>query len=149
MKNTLILLFLVSLSISPLTYAQSSPSPVQVAKVQKLISLTGGYEIKKVSDQLKDQLINSIKPSYPKISSSQWDKIKSNMSTEELEIMTARAYLKYYNDQEIDQLIAFYESPVGQKMQKTLPALQKDLELAARMWSKQQLDIISKTVPTA
>jgi hypothetical protein len=149
MKSTLILLFLVSITLTSLSYGQSSPTPQQVAKVQKLVILTGGYEIQKVSDQLKDQLINSIKASYPKVSGEQWKTLKNNMSTEELEVMTARAYFKYYNEQEIDQLIAFYESPLGQKMQKSMPGLQKDLELAARMWSRKQLDMISKTIPTS
>jgi hypothetical protein len=149
MKNTLLAFFLVTFILTPFAYSQSTPSPQQVAKVQRLISLSGGYEIQKVSDQLKDQLITSIKPSYPKISASQWNQIKANMTTEELEVMTARAYLKHYSEQEIDQLIAFYQSDLGQKMQKSLPALQKDLELAARMWSKKQLEIVGQSVPTS
>ena len=46
-------------------------------------------------------------------------------------------YDKYYTEEEINQIIAFYNSPVGKKMISTMPLVMQESMAAGQAWGKQ------------
>ena len=53
-------------------------------------------------------------------------------------------YDKYYTHEEIEELIAFYQSPVGQKTIKILPALTTESMKLGMEWGKSLMPLIEK-----
>ncbi len=63
-------------------------------------------------------------------------KFKSNIDSKELINMAVPLYDKYFSDQEIKELIKFYETPVGQKAISTLPQLTMEMQKQGRAWGE-------------
>jgi uncharacterized protein len=66
-----------------------------------------------------------------------FDKFHSKLDVQELVDMGVPAYKKYYSDDEIKQLIAFYQTPLGQKMLDVTPKLVGELQAAGQNWGQQ------------
>ena len=63
-------------------------------------------------------------------------KFKSKIDAKELINMAVPLYDKYFSDQEIKELIKFYETPVGQKAVSNLPQLTMEMQKQGRAWGE-------------
>ncbi len=63
-----------------------------------------------------------------------FDKFHSKLDVQDLVDMAIPVYKKYYSDEEIKQLIALYQTPVGQKMLDVTPKLLAELQAAGQKW---------------
>ena len=66
-----------------------------------------------------------------------FDKFHSKLDVQELVDMAIPAYKKYYSDEEIKQLIALYQTPLGQKTLDVTPKLVAELQAAGQSWGQQ------------
>lgn len=66
-----------------------------------------------------------------------FDKFHSKLDVQQIVDMGIPAYKKYYSDEEIKQLIAFYQTPLGQKMLDVTPKLVGELQAAGQNWGQQ------------
>jgi hypothetical protein len=51
--------------------------------------------------------------------------------------MVIPIYEKYYTETDINQLITFYNSPIGKKMIATMPQIMQESMTAGQSWGKQ------------
>jgi len=50
---------------------------------------------------------------------------------------TAQLYKKYFTEQEISELLDFYETPTGRKFGRSMPAFTKDAQALGVIWGQQ------------
>ena len=92
-----------------------------------LISMDSG----KIGAQIMDQMFSTIRRSMrQQVPQEIWDDLiaefKIEFSPEKLVELNLPIYAKHYTHDEIKQLIAFYESPLGKKMTSVTPLIVKE-----------------------
>lgn len=113
-------IFAVLLFVSTALFAQDAHKD---KAIRQLLELTGA---KKLGSQIITQLINSSKIENPDVPDDLWERCKAQLSIDSLTEQIIPLYAKYYTTSEIEQLIKFYQSPVGQKVVSTMPYIMKE-----------------------
>ncbi len=72
---------------------------------------------------------------FPEIPSDFWNDFKAEVTEETFVMLLLPVYEKYYTHEEIKELVRFYKTPVGRKMNKILFELNKDVEIKGREWA--------------
>jgi hypothetical protein len=129
---------------SPATAPSSSSDKDQATKraeIRRLIELTGAA---KVSVDVMRQMIAPIRASFPNVPEEFWDDFLKQVNADDLIDLVVPVYDKYYSLQDIHDLIAFYQSPVGQKTIKVLPQLSAETISAGQEWGRGLADQIMR-----
>lgn len=131
MKN--VFLSFVFVLITQMSVAQDANFK---ADVLKLISISGADGAVKI---VKPQFLNSIPEENKERFSKEFDE-----SIPSLHYKMSEIYMEIYTHQDIKGMIAFYESPVGKKMnENSAELLQKSMQ-AGQEWAKELLEIMEK-----
>lgn len=102
-------------------------------KIREFIKVTG---VDKLGQQAANQMLDMFKGNYKNVPSEFWEESKKEISTDELTNLYIPIYSKYYSESDLDELIKFYKTPVGQKMISIMPALMQDSMSAGREWGQ-------------
>ena len=126
-----------------------------VLKAERILELTGAGELAlQVSGPMMDQLAGIIIQVNPDDGQLIKYLLNKHFAPEfearlpEFMELSARIYAEHFTEAELDELIAFYETPLGQKMIAKLPVLtQQSMELGG-LWGQQvAIDALEKLVP--
>ncbi|MFH1824997.1 MAG: DUF2059 domain-containing protein [Candidatus Firestonebacteria bacterium] len=107
-------------------------------------------ESKNIDKEKRDNIIKLIKPGYNiKIMKQMFEKSFGNMVTEkdyqELAELMIPVYEKYYDNEDIKEMLKFNETPVGKKMIENGPLIMKEtMEIAAKWASKWTKNMMEK-----
>jgi hypothetical protein len=125
------LLVVVALTIP--AFGQTSPTEEKTANVRRLLTLIGA---EKIQASMFDQFMNIFKSSFAKTAKpdERTQKVLDRMTvlvSEELKKVDftqlyVDLYSKYFTNDEIKELIHFYESPVGRKTIQVLPTVTQE-----------------------
>lgn len=131
MKTKLLSILLILFAAASPAFAQQAPAKSEkAANIERLLKLVGAD---KLQSQMLDQAIGMLKPLFS--ANGQGDEASRKMLNRFSDIMSEELrkadigqiapelYDKYFTNDEIKGLIAFYESPLGQKTIQILPAL--------------------------
>lgn len=129
MKKSLLILSFCVLSISA-----NAQSTSKSQKINQLLELTGSG---KMAIQMMNQMMSNFKTNHSKASEEFWEDFKKEVKAEDLTNMIIPIYDKHYTESDIDQLIAFYNSPIGKKMISTMPQVMQESMIAGQAWGKQ------------
>ncbi len=91
--------------------------------IKKLFELIG---VKNLSRQILTELLNNVKSDYPQVPQKFWDKFAAEFKSDDLVDEIIPIYKKYYTNEEIKQLITFYQTPLGQKTITVLPQVYQE-----------------------
>jgi hypothetical protein len=141
---------LLCLGVAAQCAAQAkSPSQARTGKTlsakhqdtEKLMELVGTRRIlRDLFDQDIDAQIAAMRHARPDVPEQFWQdftvEFKRQASPDELMNAILPIYDKHFSHQEIRQLIAFYESPLGRKISTTLPEIQRESVEAGRAWGE-------------
>ncbi|CAM3604200.1 DUF2059 domain-containing protein [Elizabethkingia occulta] len=130
MKKITILFLIMTGS---LIFAQEQTiSPVKKEKIKTFLKLTN---VLGVANQVMDNMINSYQTYYKQVPAEYWNELKKETaSTKDFEELLIPIYSKYYTEKELDDIIAFYKTPTGQKVIKTMPDMTKESMQAGQEW---------------
>lgn len=110
---------------------------------QKLIQVTGALEIgQKLSDYFVGVLTSQVKKLRPDVPPEVPELIRTEVTAMVAESLPAlveqfiEIYAKYFTDEELKQLLAFYETPLGQKAIKVMPQMLQEDMLLGRRWGE-------------
>lgn len=106
-------------------------------KVKQLI------KIQSSQDAMMDKMVDQISEKIPEAKK---DDFKKEMGTkiDKYQDQIADIYMDVYNKKEVDALLKFYNSPVGQEIQKKMPkVVEKSTELGQK-FSQQIMPIVQK-----
>ncbi|MHA3044068.1 DUF2059 domain-containing protein [Riemerella anatipestifer] len=102
-------------------------------KIRELLDLTGSANLgKQVSTMLLNQYKS--KSAYKGASDAFWDGLEKRIKPEELIDIIIPIYDKYYTEEDVDELIKFYKTPVGKKVISTMPDIYRDSINAGQLW---------------
>lgn len=125
-RLAIVLFTLAQVCTTALAQAPSATPTAKHRKVVELIKMTGTPEL--MVNVIKQQIKMAKKtlPLPPKAQDDFESEFLNEIKTDDLVELVVPAYEKYYNEAEIDQLIAFYNSPIGKKMVASLPAMTEE-----------------------
>jgi uncharacterized protein len=136
MKKLLFLALVVALSST--AFAQSN---TKTEKIRKLLEVTGSG---KLGIQVINNIVDMYKQSYSEVQQTFWEEFRKEANTDDLVNLIIPIYEKFYTEEEITQLIAFYESPLGKKVVQTLPGIMQESMKVGEAWGKQISERIAK-----
>jgi hypothetical protein len=90
----------------------------------------------KMGIQVMESILKTYKEALPNVPASFWENFIKATSADEMEDMIVPVYDKYFTESEIDQLIAFYQSQIGQKLVEKLPLITRDATEVGRKWGE-------------
>ena len=138
-KNILAIAFLV---FGVFTNAQSSKD----VKIAELLETMGSTHTMKTSFEY---MINYYKQNNPQISSEYWDNASKHVDYDELVQKLIPVYSKHFTEQEIVDLLKFYNTSTGKKMiEKTPTILEESMEIG-RKWGIELAQKIEKEIPVS
>lgn len=101
------------------------------ADIRKLLVVTGSTEI---ATQVMDQLMASLRNVAQDLPEEFWTKFREEVKPTELVELLIPVYEKHLTHEDILQMLAFYESPTGQKVIRVLPAITEQSMEVGQAW---------------
>ena len=116
---------------------------------EKLMELVGTRRIlRELFDQDIEAQITAMRRARPDVPDQFWQdftaEFKRQASPDDLMKVILPIYDRHFTHQEIRQIIALYESPLGRKISTTLPEIQQESVEAGRAWGEQLGDRMHK-----
>lgn len=102
--------------------------------IRRLMDVTGAGNL---GVQMMNQMLVPIKQSMPDVPDEFWTRVMAKVDANELTDMVVPIYAEYFTHEEIKQLLAFYDTPLGQKVIATLPAIMQESMAAGQKWGEQ------------
>lgn len=107
------------------------------AKIKRMFEVSGSEQIFKTSIKSMFDIIKKQKSQVPEDVLKEYESQFLNTSLDDLVKMFVPIYQKYLTGEEVDQLIAFYQSPIGKKFAGVTPAITQESMLAGQQWGMQ------------
>lgn len=108
-------------------------SPEKVRDIRRLLDLTGAGNL---GAQVMDQMLASFKQSNPAVPAKFWDDLRTEMNVGQLTELVVPIYDRHLSHDDVRQLIAFYESPVGRKLIAAQPQIVAESMKAGQEWGQ-------------
>jgi len=112
------------------------PGATKDTKIRELINLMG---TPKVAVEMMKSQVASLKTLMPFPPAAQDDFEKeflAAINTKELVNLIVPIYDRHFSEQDVDDMLAFYRSPVGQHFIKALPQVTAESQKAGEEWGK-------------
>lgn len=107
--------------------ASSSAGKRKEDEIRQFLKLTGAGEL---GVQIANQMLSSLRTALPQVPESLWKEITAELqaefNSEKLTEMNVPIISKHYTDDEIKQLIAFYQTPLGKKVIAVTPLVAQE-----------------------
>lgn len=104
---------------------------------------------KATADVALEQMIDIFKPQYPNIKENEWEKIYQDVVQESMNRfieMNIPIYQKFLSKSDLEDIIKFYQTPIGQKFSQSNALITKELMTISQQWgmdlSKQLIEAI-------
>ena len=130
MKKNFITIILISFTI--FSYSQDNIASKN-EKIKSLMNLTGSGNL---GISMLDTMISSFKKSMPQVADEFWNEFKKEVKAEDIVNLIIPIYDKYFTENEINELIAFYNTPVGKKMTMSLPSIAQESMAVGQIWGR-------------
>jgi hypothetical protein len=118
--------------------AQQSSKAV---KIKQLMELTGTG---KMAVQVVDQIISTTAVRNPKVDPKFWEEFSKSINPEDMINLIMPVYEKFYSEEDIDNMIIFYNTPTGKKMIQVLPYLTQESMRVGQQWGMKIAEDIMK-----
>jgi hypothetical protein len=115
--------------------ARSEVSPEKETAIHTLMAHTGAAD---VGVQLGTAMIGQIKPLFPKVPQELWDELATEFDPAEATQLIVPVYDRNFTLDELNELIAFYETALGKKIVRVLPVIVRDSMAITQQWSQQK-----------
>lgn len=103
------------------------PDDKTLAAARHVLDLTGAV---KLGQQIWPPMFEAMKRTQPHVPDSAWTEIdnefRSYFSSDEFLNSIAAVYARHFTEEELKQLAAFYETPLGKKVIGSLPAIYQE-----------------------
>lgn len=132
---------LAMLAPCPSVLAQAAPNPAKEADIRELMELTGAG---KLGVESFNQTIGMMKQAMPTVPEAFWTRYAAKVNANGLVNRVVPIYANYFTAGEIQQLLAFYRTPLGQKLITTQPAILRDSMAAGQKWGEELAEQILK-----
>jgi len=144
-KHLAVAAFLMIIIVNPLRAScQESTIPKGLQNdIVRLLDMTGSGKLAlQVGTAAANQIIDQIRAENPKVTENMITAVKDEISKLMAEKMPSfmgqivKVYAKYFSHEEIKGLIAFYQTPLGQKTIRSLPQVVNESMLIGKAWAE-------------
>ena len=104
------------------------------ATVRELMALTGAANL---GQQVIAQMLTPLKQAIPDAPEAFWDSFMAEVNPDELVELVVPVYLKHFTQDDLEQLIAFYKTPLGRKLIASTPSVVQESIAAGQSWGRQ------------
>lgn len=114
--------------------------------LNQLLEVTGSTAS---TDLVMVKMIEAIKMEYPEVKEEDWKNLEIVVNKSRLEYREKKLvplYQKYLTTEDLEELINFYHSPVGQKYAKAAPQLSIEANRAGMEWGQQLGKTLEKEI---
>lgn len=129
-KYSAILLFILYAS----SFAMGQTDKKYTATLKKMFEVSGTEESYKV---VIGQMLSMFKEQYSNVDAQIWDELGQEFqkaSLDELTTMLVPVYSKYLTQSDLEQVIAFYQSPAGKKFASKTPLIMGESMQVGQEW---------------
>jgi hypothetical protein len=109
--------------------------------IRHLLDLTGSS---KLGSQVVDQLLDSFRQGRQGVPDTFWEELRKEMDVNELTELVVPIYDRHLTHQDVKQLIAFYESPVGRKLLGVQPQIVGESMALGQEWGRAAAERVLK-----
>lgn len=132
------------LSIAGSAAAQQALSPGGKSTAQQIIEITGqAAAAENAIVQIMAPLERLLRQAFPSVPDALWTdafvEIKSELKNGLPDFMAgvARSMERHYTQEELEEILRFHQSPVGQKSIRLAPVLAQENSAVGRLWGEQ------------
>ena len=114
--------------------------------LNELLEVTGSTA---TTDLFMVKLIEAAKMEYPDVEEDDWKNLELVVHKSRLEYREKKLvplYQKYLSSEDLEELIKFYHTPVGQKYAKVVPQLSLEANRAGMEWGEQLAKTLEKEI---
>jgi hypothetical protein len=86
--------------------------------------------------QVMEQMTKAFRTQLPNVPPEFWDEMVKEMNAGEMINLVAPIYAKHFSHDEIKQLIAFYESPIGRRLIAEQPGIATESMAVGQQWGQ-------------
>ena len=101
--------------------------------IRRLLDITG---TPKLGLQIARRIISQMKRAHPNVPEEFWAEFENEMNKDAFIEMIIPVYEKHFTLEDIEKLIEFYQTDVGQKYVEKLPKLTSESMQAGRQWGR-------------
>jgi hypothetical protein len=123
---------LVTLLVS--SFALSAQDSTKIKHIQQFMEITGAA---KLGTQVLTNITTAYKKIYPDATNDFWDEFIKEADSKTLVNLVIPVYEKNFSDEDIVQLIAFYQTPVGKKVVEKMPVIMQESMQVGAEWGRQ------------
>ena len=114
--------------------AATQPSEEQVRQLMEVVG------VGKMLSQMNSQAVTVMQQSLPCIPASYWQGYMDANGTQQFIGRLVPIYQRHFSAEEIDGMLKFYRSPLGQKVITEMPTTMGEANQAGLQWSKERSD---------
>ena len=149
----------LTFSLTVAGFLASAQETTKQAKIERLLVLTNvDRTLDQVFEQMKSMAASQVAPGATPEQSAKahelqgkiMDLMKARMSWDQLRPQYVKVYDETYSDEEIDGILAFYQSPAGRAMLEKMPVLMSKLMAIAQSQMRDimpEIERLSKEPP--
>jgi hypothetical protein len=118
------------------TTTVSDSTAISEAKADSIRTLIQLTRARRLTKQMVNRTLRAQRQQHPEVPDEWWREFRSRIDTEGLVDLYIPIYARHFSQQEINQLLTFYRSPVGQKVVQEMPAVMREAMSAGRQWGR-------------
>jgi uncharacterized protein len=104
--------------------------------VQQVRDLMDAFGMGSMMTQMSIQMTAVMQKQLPCVPATYWQDFADANSTDQLISRMIPAYQKHFSAEDIDELVKFYRSPLGQKVISQMPATMSEAMEAGQQWGE-------------
>ena len=108
--------------------------PATTESVEKLMNITGAQNR---GEMMLGQMLPALKQSIPDASEEFWQDVTAEMNIEELMQSIVPVYQQHLTEEDLQDILAFYETPAGKNLLKSQPAIMQQSMQIGQQWGQQ------------
>jgi uncharacterized protein len=130
--------FLLLLCSMPALMAQTSPAANAAAtkdeNIHKLLTLT---DARGTFKRALETQISSMRANVPQVPPKFWDEVLKEVDADKFVELLVPVYDKHFSNEELEGMIAFYETPLGKKLVAKLPQIMAESAAAGDKYGQE------------
>lgn len=129
MKQLIIIAFLLTANLS-----LSAQQTTIEEDIRQMMELSGAG---KLGIQVMEAMSTQFQRSLPEVPTEFWKEVMKEVNPDKMIDLIIPIYKKHFTQAEVQQLITFYKSPIGQKVSATLPAVTAESMEVGEQWGQE------------
>lgn len=137
-RLTIFFTILLALTLIQDSFAEGTPRSAEQLAAD-LLEETGGTEM---AQQVMQMMSVQMRQAFPSVPDDFWNELIESLDAAELSEMLIPIYTKHYSRDDLQGLLTFYRSPLGQRVRMASPAIARESMAVGSTWGQRKAEEI-------